>query len=229
MITGIMTNREIILSFLLISATAVVAYSQEDDFGMWFGTDGKYEVVKNLDIVLSGSVRTFDNTSKIDQFFGEGGIRYIFNDFLTSGTSYRLIGKLENDSEYHPRHKFFLYVRGDLPVSNFTFSGRAMYQRMVRTYIENDNDLVAKHYARFKLKTSYSVSSSPIEPYIYIEPFMPLFDDSEATIKMTRFSAGMDIKISRMSSIEAEYIYENYTNAEVMGMHIISLNYNLRF
>jgi hypothetical protein len=56
----------LLIHLILISG---IASAQDDDFGLWFGVDAKHEILKNLDVEFSGALRTFNNSSQIDETF----------------------------------------------------------------------------------------------------------------------------------------------------------------
>jgi len=223
-----MIKRKFILAILFSSLTGIIL-SQENDFGIWASVSGTYRFDKHLEAKLSASIRTIENTSKTDQYFAEVGLGYKFNDYVALEGSYRMINKQETDAEFHFRHKLYLSIKGTLPAGRFTFSGRLMYQKTMKTYIEDGNDMIPKHYARFKLKTSYSSPTSPFSPFLSFEPFIPIKKSNGFEIKKSRSSAGVEVRISNHSSFEAGYIYESYKKTGVPHMHILSLNYDLVF
>lgn len=206
-----------------------IILSQDNDFGIWAGVSGTYKFDKHLEAKISASLRTINNTSVTDQYFAEIGLGYKFNDYFALEGSYRMINKKETDSEFHFRHKLYLSIKGTLPAGRFTFSGRMMYQKTMKTYIEDGNDMIPEHYARLKLKTSYSSPTSPFSPFVSFEPFVPLKNGNGFEIKKSRSSAGVEIRISNHSSLEAGYIYESYKKTGVPHMHILSVNYDLVF
>jgi hypothetical protein len=226
-VTMMMTKRFFIM--LLFILTAGITYSQDDDFGIWLGVSAKHELLKKLDVELSGCVRTFNNTSQIEQSFLEGGIQYDPNKILSISGSYRLISKLEDDSKYYFRHKLFLDLKATLPSGNFSFSGRARIQRATKTYIKDDEDLISKYFGRFKLQAAYNTPAFPLKPYIYCEPFFPLFSDSGFKISKNRLCAGAELQISMKNSIEAEYIFQRDYTPHISDCHIISVNYKIKF
>jgi hypothetical protein len=223
-----MISKRYLLMILLFQAY-ILACSQENDFGVWLDIKAKHKIMQNLDGELSGSIRTIENTSSVDQFFGEGGLKYKLNKFWSAGGSYRFISKLEDDSEFHVRHKVFIFAKASLYAGRFEFSERLMYQRTVKTYIENDNDLIPVNYARLKLETTYSGSSSPVKPFLSVEPFIPILQDKGFQFRKIRGSAGVALNLSARSRIEAGYIYEKYSKKGATDMHIISVEYNFRF
>jgi hypothetical protein len=222
-----MIKKTLLTSILIILAGT--CFSQDDDFGIWIGVNANHKVLKNLDAELSGCVRTFNNASKIEQSFLEGGVQYSFNKFLSLSGSYRLISKLEDDSRYYFRHKLFLDIKGTFPLNNFSISGRARIQRASKTYIEDDEDLISKYYLRLKFKAVYNIPAFPLTPFIYCEPFFPISSGSGFAISKNRLSVGTQLQITRKSCIEAEYIFQRDYKPKLVDEHIISLNYKIKF
>jgi hypothetical protein len=221
-----MINRNFILTVLFSSLSGIIL-SQGNDFGIWGGVSGTYRLDNHLEAKISASVRSIENASRIDQYFAEIGIGYSFNDYFSCAGSYRMINKQEFDSVYHFRHKLFFSIKGSLPAGRFIFSGRLMYQKTTKAYIEDANDLIPTHYARLKLQTNYSSPTSPLKPFVSFETFVPIFNNSGT--RKSRSSAGIEVKISNHSSLETAYIYENIKMKGVPGKHILSVSYDLIF
>jgi hypothetical protein len=214
---------------LIFIFLAGISFSQEDDFGVWVGLSAKYKLKNNLEADFSGCLRTFNNSSRIEQSFLEGGLQYSLNKYISFSGSYRLISKLEDNTKYYFRHKFFLDIKGKIPAGNFSFSARARVQRTTKTYIEDDEDLVSKYYSRMKFEAIYNIPGLPVNPYIYCEPFIPVFSDRRFTISKNRLSAGVELKVTRKTSLEAEYIFQRDYQPDMADEHIISINYTIRF
>jgi hypothetical protein len=210
--------------FVVLSANA-----QNKDFGIWYGADLKHEIIPKLDLNISAEVRTFKNAGKVDQGFLEAGMEYKFNDYFSAGGAYRLAEKLEDDSNYHPEHKLFLDLKGNINVARFTFSGRIRFQSRMKTYFEYVEDKIPDYTARIKLKTIYRTSSFPVNPYIYDEVFFPLFKETGRTVAKNRFSAGIEYSISKKHSVEAGYIFQRDYLPHIDDINIISLSYNFKF
>lgn len=226
--TMMMMNKKVLILFLLVLITSTT-YAQDNDFGIWLGVSAQHDLMKKLDVELSGCLRTFNNTSQVEQYFLEGGLQYKFNKHLSASGSYRIINTLEDDSRFYFRHKLFIDLKGSVPYRNFDFSARLRMQRTTRTYIEDTEDLTSKYYGRVKLKAAYNTISFPLNPYIYIESFSPVFSDSGFKISKSRLSAGTELRITRKSSLEAEYIFQRDYQPDISDMHIISINYKFKF
>ncbi len=218
-----------ILLVITIISFATISFSQESDFGTWLGVSAKYEPTKKFDIDLSGCLRTYNSSSKVEQSFVEGGLQYNFNKHLSVGGSYRLISKIEDNSSYYFRHKLMFDVKTSFSSGNFSFSARARLQRTTKTYIEDDEDLISKYYSRLKLKAEYSIPSFPLKPYVYFEPFVPVFNGEKLEMAKNRFGFGSELKINKHNALELEYIFQRDFLPHISNQHIISLNYKIKF
>jgi hypothetical protein len=222
-----MTRRISILIFTLLLSIAVVA--QDKDFGIWYGVSASHDLSKKLELDISMEMRTFNNAAKIEEAFLEGGLSYNFNKYLSAGGSYRLSKSIEDNESYYFRHKIMLDLKGTLPVGNFSFSGRLRFQARSLTYIEDDKDEKPDYTGRFKLKAVYKTPVFPINPYVYVESFSPMFSDKTRTIEKIRYSAGLDFKIAKNHSVDLEYIFQRDYLPHVSDISIISVNYGIKF
>jgi hypothetical protein len=223
-----MIKKNFLLTIIFAGMSGIIL-SQGNDFGIWAGASGTYRFNKHFEARLSACLRTINKTSKTDQYFAEAGLGYRLNDYLSCEGSYRIINKNEADTAFHLRHKLYFNIKGTLPAGKFIFSGRLMYEKAMKSYIEDGNDLVPSHYIRLKLKTSYLSPASPLKPFMSFEPFVPIFEGNGFEIKKSRSSAGAEIRISRHSSLEVSYIYERNKKTDVPQMHIFSAGYDLVF
>lgn len=174
-------------------------------------------------------LRTFNNASKTEQAFLEGGLSYKFNKYLSVGGSYRLTNTLEDDDKFHIRHKFMSDLKGTLPLNDFTFSARIRLQVQSRTYFEPGDDKTPDLTGRIKLKGIYNIPKFPVNPFLSFESFSALFENSDRLIGKERISAGIEYNIIKKHSVGAEYIYEKDFIPKNSVISIISLSYNVKF
>ncbi len=215
----------ILLSFFI----PLVASSQKKDFGIWYGISVEHKLSKKLEINLSTDIRTFNNATKIEEGFLEGGVGYSIRKYLTIAASYRLNKNLEDNNRYFFQHKLFFDVKGILPVGNFSFSSRFRFQTRMKTYIKDNNDNYPDYTGIIKLKAIYKTPTFPIDPYVYIETFMPMFSEKSGTVGKNRLAAGMELRITKRHSIETEYIFQRDYQPHLSDINIISVNYKIKF
>lgn len=221
-------NKKILLLFFITVTTFSIS-AQENDFGIWANVDAEISLSKKLDLQFSGSLRSYNKTSELEQFFLEGGVQYKIWKFLSVSASYRFINRLEDNGFYYGRHKMFIDATGSLPAGDFSFSGRIRLQRTVLTYIESAEDDIARYVFRFRAKASYRAPSSPFKPYLSFEPFIPVFVEADPLIGKYRFSAGCELYLTNKSSMDIGYIVERDFKPAVINLHILNLGYKIRF
>lgn len=220
---------KLILFFLFTTLILQTGKGQDSAFGIWYGLNVEYAVNKKLEADLSGNLRTYNQGKNIEQSFIEGGLTYKFNKYFSSSLAYRFTEKIERDENFYPRHKLFLAVKGTLPAGNFAISTRVMLQYQNKTYIEKLSDEIPEYAMRVKLKTIYKIPSFPVNPYLYYESFSGLNGVSSHVIDKDRFSAGIELKITRKHSVELGYILQRDFEPKNYNLNILSLNYNLKF
>lgn len=223
-----MTIRKRILAFSLLFLTLGLS-AQEKDFGIWYGVSAEHKLKHKFEIDLSADVRTFKNASKVDEAFLEGGLAYNLNKYLTVRGSYRLNKNLEKNNSYYYRHKFMADFKGTLPVKSFSFSCRLRLQTGFKTYIEDKTDEYPYYTGIIKVKAVYKTPVFPVNPYIYLESFCPVFSDKNRTIEKNRYSVGIDLSIARHHSVAVEYMFQRDYLPHISDINIISINYNLKF
>lgn len=217
-------------SFLLgFSLLAFIAFSQEIDFGIWYRASAEFTVINKLEIGLSTSFRTFDNASNLEEAFLEGEVSYKLNDYFATAASYRITENIENDDSYHLQHKWFVGVKGTLPVGDLALTGRAMFQQRYKTYIEDENDKLPASHGRFRLKAIYDIPSFPLSPYIFSEIFCPMFKDSDRVIDKKRVAAGIELNITKNHLFDAEYIFQRDYFPDLSDKNILSFSYTFKF
>ena len=202
--------------------------AQDKDFGIWYGANVNKGITDKIDFDVSAMVRTFEKASKVDQGFLEAGLGYKINKHFDAAISYRLTSALEDDSKYHFQHKVFIDLKGDAKLSNFTFSGRFRFQTRLKTYLVYVTDKYPDYTGRLKLKAMYRTQAFPLNPFVYYESFCPMFASSDRLIGKNRFSIGAEYKISKMHSVELEYIFQRDYLPKISDINIISLSYNLK-
>jgi hypothetical protein len=209
-------SKKIFLLIFLVIPTGVIS-AQDPDFGIWGGVSATHELVNNLDAELKLAFKAEDRLSTLDQYYAEGGLSYKISKWLDAGASFRLIGKYEDDGAYHVRERIYGWFKGAVDIGRIELSLRTTYQRSTRQYIEKEKDLIPEHYTRYKFKAEYDVPKSPLRPFILVEPYVPLKQGDGFEIKKVRYSAGVEYKISKKSSVEAGWLMENYKKKTAGG------------
>ena len=216
-----------VLVFLLFIPAGL--YGQANDFGIWYGVSAEHKVTKKLDIDLSTNIRTFNKAAKVEEAFLEAGVTYDLSKRFALSGSYRVSKNIEKNGSYYFQHKLFIDLKGNIPVGNFSFSCRARLQERTKTFLKDEQENPQSYTGRIKVKANYKTPVFPLNPYVYIETFSPMFSERTKTIEKERFSAGVELSISRHNSVELEYIFQRDYLPHLSDLNIISANYNIKF
>jgi len=214
---------------LFLVVLPYAGFSQNKDFGIWYGISAEHKLAKKLELDLSANIRTFSNASKIEEAFLEGGLTYNLKKHLSVAGSYRLSKNIENNNSLYFQHKMFLDLKGSLPLGKLNFTGRLRFQARTKTYITSESDKFPDYTGRIKLKALYKTQTFPVDPYIYAETFCPMFSDKSGTIGKNRFATGIEISILKKHSVDFEYIFQRDYQPHLSDINILSVNYNIKF
>jgi len=220
-----MTRR--LLTVLLLCLFIFPVFSQEKDFGRWYKISLTRGITEKLNLEGSAAIRTFQFGSKVEQTYAEAGLDYGFTKFLSTAASYRLanFSEIEYDGHYL-QHKFFLDLTGKFDVSVIDFNARLRLQTRIKT---SEYDMDNNSTGRMRLKATFKTPSFPVNPYIYVETFSPLFRNTDRFIGKYRLCGGIEININKKHSVEVEYLFDRDYIPDLLDFHIIALDYNIKF
>lgn len=222
-----MTKKILLLCAAFSVATA--AFSQKNDFGIYYGIGGEVKLVRKLELDIVANLRTLDNASEIRQIFVEPGLTYKLSKFFSVGAGYRFTSFYEDDESFHPRHRWYSDLKGKLPAGDFEITARIRFQQSFKTYFEDESDKDPYDELRFRLKTLYNIPSFPVNPYIAGEIYMPVSQDYEKTIDTRKFMAGAEYNITKKHSVELEYMYQRDYLPKEKSRNVLSVNYYFKF
>jgi opacity protein-like surface antigen len=228
-----MTIKRLLILALALHLPALLI-AQKADFGIWYEANVEYKIVKKLRFDFETNIRTDQNASKVEKFYFEPGFRYKFNDYFAAGIYYRFIeqretiDKSEGIYEFHARHRWFLQLKGSLPVNRFTFSARYRFQEQFKTYIEDPEDEVPMWAHRLRLELNYDIKGLPLEPYANVEMQSELFVSNDTMIEKWRYIAGADYTFNKKHTVGLEYIYNVSKDSKPAYMNSIGLKYNIK-
>ena len=223
----VMMNRKLlVLSALTLFALQVTA--QTNNYGIWYEAGASYKIIKGLKAEVSGSLRTDENASHIESFYFQGGLNYKIVECFSVGAFYRLIEKEEDDNAFHPRHRWFVELNGELPVNRFTLSARYRFQQQTKTYIEDPEDDQPGYYNRVKLKLDFDVPKIPLEPFISAEAFSQTFASNGIMIEKTRLGGGLAYNVIKKHKVSVEYIYQKSEVSKPEKFNIIAIGYSVK-
>lgn len=223
-----MTIKRPILALFLFSIW-YVSFGQTKDFGIWYSGNVSHEIFKNTEIGLGATVRTNQNASHTDQFFFDGGITYKFNKYVSLSGNYRWIFKDENNNGFFSRYRYYTDLKLSYPLYNFKLSTRFRFQGQYKQYAEKPEDKLPGYFARCKTQVYYNWPFSPFNPYVGMEWFYPIGNDINRSVDQKRFSAGIQYKINKKHTLEAEFIFQREYQQVLNDLGVFSVSYGWEF
>lgn len=221
-----MKTNKFFLILLLLSASTSALSQKDSDFCLWNDISLKHDILKNLEAEISGDLRTYNQSRDIEQVFGQAGLEYRLSDHFSIGGAYRLIRKAEGDDGFFYSHRLMFDLTGEYQIKRVELAGRIMFQRTTGTYIEDSDDLKPEGVGRIRLMLKYKPMSGPLSPYFYYEAFSHL-NGNEPFIGKNRLSGGLDLKLTRIVTLGAGYIFQ--TTGSGINEHILSISSTIKF
>ncbi|MGE5348067.1 MAG: DUF2490 domain-containing protein [Actinomycetota bacterium] len=223
-----MMNRKLLLTFFVLLSCAGVA-AQDTDYGIWYEAKAEKNIWKGLRLDLEASIRTNEKAANIEKFYLEPGLRYKFNDYFNAGIYYRFIDQKEKDDKYHPRHRWFIQMKGTAPsMARFTLAVRYRIQQQFKTYIEDPEDEEPQWYQRIRFELDYDVRGVPLKPYINAEIHAQLFSPNEFFADKWRSMIGIEYTLSKKHTFGIEYIYNDSRVTKPPYENILGLTYSVK-
>jgi hypothetical protein len=218
-----------LLSALCLLSILTPIFSQNKDFGVWYGGNVSHDLFKKVGLDLGLCLRTDQNASHIDQFFTDLGVGYKFNKYISLSASYRWILKDETYKNYFSRHRFYSDLKLSYPIYNFKVSTRFRAQSQYKQYAKTGDDKLPDYYGRIKAQVIYNWPFFPIDPYVSAEWFYPLNNNDVKYADQKRLAAGIEYKINKKQSVDAEFLFKREFLPGVADMGIVSVSYNVKF
>jgi len=218
-------NLSLLIAVILLPAGLT---GQKSDFGLWYQFSADHELVKGLRVEAEASLRTDNNASRAESWYFEPGLRYKFNKYFAAGIYYRFIEQVEKDDRFHARHRWFVQLKGDLPVSRFTFSARYRIQQQFKTYIGDPEDEIPVWSHRLRVELDYDIKSLPLTPYINAEIYNQVFAGNDIMVEKMRYMAGVEYTIAKRHTVGIEYVYQDSKVSKPAWLNAVSLNYAVK-
>lgn len=123
-----------IVTLLLVFALPFGAISQErkvvQDFGIWIGIAVQKDVHKNVRLEFDQQIRTFENSSRIDDYLADFGVRYTISKHFNLGANLRYTHDLQRFErpENNIRYNLDLGFKIDI-IKKLRFYYRLRYQQ----------------------------------------------------------------------------------------------------
>jgi len=181
--------------FIIVNASAQVT-------GEWLSAEIEFDLPKRFSLETSIEARALNPGGiELAKYFGQAGLNYKISKRFDLTFKYRYSMRLEENMHYYPRHRLMFDCKADYPVERFKFDYRARFQRISKTYINDELDLIPFIHFRNKFEVSYNVKGNPILPSVFVEFFSPLNVSKQTLVDEFRFGADVSYPIAKNQSL----------------------------
>ncbi|MDO6738130.1 DUF2490 domain-containing protein [Wenyingzhuangia sp. 2_MG-2023] len=223
-----------ILFLAMVLFVSTWSYGQETivvrDLETWSSLNLKYKINKKWAMALQGQLRLENNSSEVNQYFGQVDLEYSpFKHFELAG-AIRYIKKNDNTGNVQGYENHFRYQLDGTykhKLNNFDFKYRVRYQSKNELSVDD----VAKKYVRFKAGLDYNIKKWKLDPELSGELFRSVGSDSDKQLEGYRLTLGTSFKVHKSAKIGVFYRYDkelNTTYPQTTNIIGVKYTYNLK-
>lgn len=214
----------------MIFAFNMKAQYYNDDASLWLNLAGTKELNAKTELQISMQNRIGNNVTQYNQGSLDIGLQYKLNKLFRVSGDYMFRQRRRLDGSYSTRHRFYLNLFLRKKAGSFTFTYRNRTQMQLKDVYSSEEGSVPTFYNRNKLQVKYELNKR-IELYVTEEVYSPFKGLSEIGIDRSRSSIGMIYNLSKKSSIEGAFYYQQefYATRQLRRNFIYSLTYNFSF
>ena len=230
--------------------------AQSDDFGVWTSIGAEKKISKKLSVGMEAELRTRDDVSTLDRWSVGVDAQYKLTKWLKVSAGYSFLddnnekityketnGMPNKLAEYWGvRHRFNVSLTGSYKFGDWQVSLRERWQYTYRPektiderwdFDDDEYDGKPKTYKgrgknvlRSRLQLSYDIPNSHLEPYASVEMF------NGWSVQKTRYTAGVDWKITKKHEVGLYYLYQSVHDDDddnEPNRHIVGVEYKFKF
>ena len=230
--------------------------AQSDDFGVWTSIGAEKKISKKLSVGMEAELRTRDDVSTLDRWSVGVDAQYKLTKWLKVSAGYSFLddnnekityketnGMPNKLAEYWGvRHRFNVSLTGSYKFGDWQVSLRERWQYTYRPektiderwdFDDDEYDGKPKTYKgrgknvlRSRLQLSYDIPNSHFEPYASVEMF------NGWSVQKTRYTAGVDWKITKKHEVGLYYLYQSVHDDDddnEPNRHVVGVEYKFKF
>lgn len=212
----------VFLAVIVMSLASQHIYAQEATIENEYNTWAEFKVSKKISpitkIFLAPEIR-FDNTSGVDKFLMETGVKYNVLSFLRIGASYRFTANIRDTKSTEYLHRYAFDATAKTKFRRVEPEFRLQYTNYANT--DEDSGI---NYLRYKSLVAYDIPKSKLTPFISAEAFHSL---SESKFDKVRYTIGVDHKLFKNNYVGLDYKLDYYID-QFKNRHTIGISYKLK-
>lgn len=217
----------LILPFLAMSAAG---FAQRNDFRLRLSGEIETELLNDLKGSLEYEHRFDQNLSTFDKAFFEPKLSYDLPNDFRIGAKYRIMYDQNRSRERELSQRISAYVRYGIDIDDFelklTTTLQYGFDDLTNTVFSSKQKLINRNAAAIE----YNWFGQPYTPFVEYEFFVHTNHPNGAIVNQWRLKMGTSVKLSRASSLDFFYLFENEFNVVApVDSHVIGAKYAYSF
>lgn len=221
-----MLQKLFLLGMFLIS---VCSYGQDTllvrDLETWTSVNLKYKINKKWAVALEGQLRLDDNSSMVNQYFGQFDLEYSLSKHVEFSGALRYLkkndhsGKIQGYEDYIRYHLDGTYKH---KINDLSLKYRVRYQNRSELKVED----ALKQTVRFKAEAEYNIKKWKLDPELSGELFRSIGASTENQLQSYRITLGTTFKIHKSAKMKLFYRFDKEVNTDFpLAINIAGVKY----
>ncbi|MFM9943932.1 MAG: DUF2490 domain-containing protein [Bacteroidia bacterium] len=183
-----------------------------DDAALWIGFNLEKKINDKIYLHLSQQNRITENISTYGRGNIDVGVTYRFTKNIRLMGDYVYLKRPNPDNSFTNEHRLYAALILKKEIGRWDFAYRNMLQMRMKNIYSSEDGKVPQYYERNKLTVKYELNKF-IRPYISGELFYPFYQGKSKGLNKVRTAAGLDYKITKHTSAEFYFLYQQQLNA----------------
>jgi hypothetical protein len=223
-----MTGKYFKYLILLLFIFSGIKSQAQQTTGEWLGVKLELDLPRKFTFSISGDARILNNQINLYKYLTQFELAYKINKHFDFAASYRMAWRKELNSYFYYRDKIFIELNVDYSFNRFKFKDRIRYQRMTKTYINSDWDLLPAHHIRNKFAINYNIKNNKMTPGLYFELFFPVQDFRQRVMDEYRIGAEIKYPTAKKQSFTIGIMYDRELYLNTFSAVLFKFRYNFK-
>jgi len=231
-----MIHRPLFVGVFISFFTTFNIFAQKD-FAIWSGLEYKVIISKKLSLGGAIQFRSENNNSQLAERFASPYIKYRAFKNLNLGVDYRFSNNWRNGVAVEDRHRVTIDLNVEKLLKSLPFKTRFALSSRIRYVNESRTGDLNNQHLRGRIKLSYNVRKTKIEPYIASELFYhfndQLYYTNSNVLAINRFNKlslkfGISLPFTKKHLLRVFYMLQKKTQ-DPGSIFVTGLNYRFRW
>lgn len=212
--------KKLLFLILVLCFSVFQLAAKTKKYGTWIEFELNKKLFKNFELSVIPEIRLEDNFS-VDEYMVDAQLGYEPIKNIDFAIAYRINNNVK--------------TKGNEITTRWTFDGNAKkelgrFEGALRlrlaSYSEDEDGIKKASYLRPRFKIRYDIKNNKITPFASFELFRNLRDKE---FQKARFDFGASRKIGKIHRVALYYRLQDYWASERNSIHILGIDYRLKF